>query len=405
MDLRGLLGRLGFGAGGQNAGGQYAPFATTPGSAQRHREVTACLCWSQPQAEYHPDRHFGRVLYTTRPDRAHDIEFLGRLLCRLLKLWSGDRPRLPRDTWVLDQLCGPYRRGQRVALEPGYCDCDAVYFHDLAWRTEEVGPDFVAGDLNRSLRTLRLTAAGAVFQPADRGHGTIQARRRLRALRSRGAVPVNAVRVQANHLLYEPGNDDAPGVVLFALSPDADVDRLTALADELFEARDDRREVEPDVADAMWLMRDNINHWMFHRRRRLPPARTGGHEAYVADLWFHRPFLRGGRIVREHGRVIRCLAEPGEFGGIELLPWDAEVGPPVAVEPAWLRWQEGCVLRIARAIAAEGAFDRLPILADALEEAGCTHADMLAHCRQAGAHGGGCWVVDALLGEEETART
>ena len=42
-------------------------------------------------------------------------------------------------------------------------------------------------------------------------------------------------------------------------------------------------------------------------------------------------------------------------------------------------------------------FDRLPILADALEDAGCDHADILAHCRGDGPHVRGCWVVDLVL--------
>ncbi|MBY0526866.1 MAG: hypothetical protein K2R98_25965 [Gemmataceae bacterium] len=53
---------------------------------------------------------------------------------------------------------------------------------------------------------------------------------------------------------------------------------------------------------------------------------------------------------------------------------------------------------LAEAIYADRAFDRLPILADALEDAGCTDADILNHCRQPGEHVRGCWVVDLLLG-------
>jgi hypothetical protein len=41
----------------------------------------------------------------------------------------------------------------------------------------------------------------------------------------------------------------------------------------------------------------------------------------------------------------------------------------------------------------------MPILADALEEAGCTNSDILDHCRQSGEHVRGCWVIDALLGK------
>lgn len=40
------------------------------------------------------------------------------------------------------------------------------------------------------------------------------------------------------------------------------------------------------------------------------------------------------------------------------------------------------------------------MLADALDEAGCTDADILDHCRCGGEHTRGCWVVDALLGKE-----
>jgi hypothetical protein len=45
-------------------------------------------------------------------------------------------------------------------------------------------------------------------------------------------------------------------------------------------------------------------------------------------------------------------------------------------------------------------FDRLPILADALEDAGCDNANILNHCRQPGVHVRGCWVVDLVLGKE-----
>jgi hypothetical protein len=72
---------------------------------------------------------------------------------------------------------------------------------------------------------------------------------------------------------------------------------------------------------------------------------------------------------------------------------------PVGVDPAWLTWTDGLVLRLARSIYDDRAFDCLPILADALEDAGCENADLLAHCRQPGEHVRGCWVVDLLLGK------
>jgi hypothetical protein len=73
---------------------------------------------------------------------------------------------------------------------------------------------------------------------------------------------------------------------------------------------------------------------------------------------------------------------------------------PPTLDPGWLSWNDGTVRKIAQAIYDDRAFDRLPILADALEDAGCDDADLLAHCRGDGPHVRGCWVVDLLLGKE-----
>jgi hypothetical protein len=72
----------------------------------------------------------------------------------------------------------------------------------------------------------------------------------------------------------------------------------------------------------------------------------------------------------------------------------------VALDPAWLAWNAGTVRKMAQAIYDDRAFDQLPILADALEEAGCANRDILDHCRSGGDHVRGCWVIDLLLGKE-----
>ena len=71
----------------------------------------------------------------------------------------------------------------------------------------------------------------------------------------------------------------------------------------------------------------------------------------------------------------------------------------VELDSRWLAWNGGTIHHLAQAIYDERAFDRLPILADALEDAGCTDAAILDHCRQPGEHVRGCWVVDLLLGK------
>jgi hypothetical protein len=79
---------------------------------------------------------------------------------------------------------------------------------------------------------------------------------------------------------------------------------------------------------------------------------------------------------------------------------------PVTLDPAVLAWDDGTVVRLAQAAyeerqLPEGILDngRLAVLADALEEAGCSDADILGHLRGSGPHVRGCWSVDLLLGK------
>ncbi len=71
---------------------------------------------------------------------------------------------------------------------------------------------------------------------------------------------------------------------------------------------------------------------------------------------------------------------------------------PASIPDAVLRWNDGTVRRLARSAYEDRAFDRLPILADALEDAGCDNDDLLNHCRGPGGHSRGCWAIDSLLG-------
>jgi hypothetical protein len=80
---------------------------------------------------------------------------------------------------------------------------------------------------------------------------------------------------------------------------------------------------------------------------------------------------------------------------------------PPSPDPGWLSWHGSTIPKLARAIYDERALPsshldntRLAILADALEDAGCTDPDLLGHCRSPGPHVRGCWVVDLLLGKD-----
>jgi hypothetical protein len=69
---------------------------------------------------------------------------------------------------------------------------------------------------------------------------------------------------------------------------------------------------------------------------------------------------------------------------------------PITVEPG-LRAARSGVRKLAEALYEERRLAELPILGDALEDAGCTDEVLLSHCRRAGPHVRGCWVLDALL--------
>jgi len=117
-------------------------------------------------------------------------------------------------------------------------------------------------------------------------------------------------------------------------------------------------------------------------RRAGQTGGTGGkhiHDKQLVAALYHRTL--------EHASVPnndlkRRLAE--DLGQIQLDP----------------RWLTSTVVDLATAIKETHAFDRLPVLADALMDAGCDSDEIITHCRGEGPHCRSCWVVDLLLGEE-----
>jgi hypothetical protein len=70
---------------------------------------------------------------------------------------------------------------------------------------------------------------------------------------------------------------------------------------------------------------------------------------------------------------------------------------PIILNPTW---RTSTVLALATGIYEEKAFDRMPILADALGDAGCDNEDILNHCRGPGPHCRGCFAIDLILGKQ-----
>ncbi|MDB5306917.1 MAG: hypothetical protein JWO38_1119 [Gemmataceae bacterium] len=94
-----------------------------------------------------------------------------------------------------------------------------------------------------------------------------------------------------------------------------------------------------------------------------------------------------------------CRGDAGELAALAGLVRELYGNPfrPVAVD---LAWRSSTVVSLARQMYESRDFSPMPILADALQDAGCDHPDVLAHCRGPGPHVRGCWVADLLLGRK-----
>jgi hypothetical protein len=130
-------------------------------------------------------------------------------------------------------------------------------------------------------------------------------------------------------------------------------------------------------------------------------AEEGFHSAAQAAEWVALANRDRKKAARAAQKVARVTMRITRLPQIDLLR--DVFGPlpfhPLLIDSTWLSWNDGIIPKLAQAIYDDRAFDRLPILADALEEAGCTNADILNHCRQPSEHVRGCWVVDLLLGK------
>ncbi len=76
---------------------------------------------------------------------------------------------------------------------------------------------------------------------------------------------------------------------------------------------------------------------------------------------------------------------------------------PVTIDAAIRAWRGGLIVSWGNRMYDAQDYSDLPVMADALEEAGCTSEDLLAHCRGRGPHLRGCWALDLILGKNDEA--
>ena len=120
--------------------------------------------------------------------------------------------------------------------------------------------------------------------------------------------------------------------------------------------------------------------------RRIAGHVADGVEAFVSagvwNSWTYNPDRKAAEKLAQAHLLREIVTNP--FCSIDL-------------DPACLT---STVQQLAAGIYEERAFDRMPILGDALEEAGCDNTEILDHCRQPGVHVRGCWCLDLILGKE-----
>jgi hypothetical protein len=86
---------------------------------------------------------------------------------------------------------------------------------------------------------------------------------------------------------------------------------------------------------------------------------------------------------------------------VRQLPFLGDIaGNPFRPVAFSLAWRTDTTLALARQTYESRDFSALPILADALEDAGCDNPNVLEHCRGSGPHVRGCWVVDLILSKD-----
>lgn len=157
------------------------------------------------------------------------------------------------------------------------------------------------------------------------------------------------------------------------------------------------KEALEGAGDAASVVSDGYWHEGFHEQGIPRPYSVAAYNTTVSsDWWGGAPaFDAPDAIILEvtPDRAVEAAAQCEILREIVGNPFR-----PVAFNPDW---RTSDVMLLANGIYAERAFDRMPILADTLQDAGCDSDDILNHLRDAHAtHVRGCWALDLVLGKE-----
>lgn len=138
------------------------------------------------------------------------------------------------------------------------------------------------------------------------------------------------------------------------------------------------------------------------------PSKPGWHAALISSMHAKDAAVKKAaadvrKLPVKGGTAMRVALE-AEFNAQAILLRDLfglwPLRPPPSLDPTWLAWHHGTVRKLAEVIYEQRAFETMPLLADALEEAGCGDPGLLGHLRGYEPHARGCWGLDLVLGKK-----
>jgi hypothetical protein len=135
-------------------------------------------------------------------------------------------------------------------------------------------------------------------------------------------------------------------------------------------------------------------HWIVHEEwERAAGVLYCVHQALAWEA-AHAVLGEGEELMVQRGETKDAILKDEERRLCDLIRDLFNPFRPVTFDPAW---RTPAVLALARAISEERSFGDMPLLGDALEEAGCNSGHLLAHCREVREHLKGCWAIDLIL--------
>jgi hypothetical protein len=155
----------------------------------------------------------------------------------------------------------------------------------------------------------------------------------------------------------------------------------------------------PTIAACVWMEHGYAHcQWAPGPMAVLEFAEELAHEAGAVLVdWNNMTVTGPPQAVRSWEQALAARDEPdAQPGGASDTVADASVGRTAFAQC----WRTDTVVALVRQMCESGDFSAMPILADALQDAGCDSAEILDHCRGPGPHVRGCWVVDLVLGKE-----